>query len=111
MNIPVSHACIEEHIGSVTEPWDPIEIVRYNDSVVRLAKFEGEYHWHDHEQDELFYVYRGEIVIQCRDREDLNVKEGEMAVIPRGVFHCPKSTQESYVLLFEPLALDVRGGR
>jgi|TARA_B100002003_G_C14033125_1_gene497970 mannose-6-phosphate isomerase-like protein (cupin superfamily) len=110
MNIPVSSANIDKLVAELTEPWDPIEVVRFGEHVVRLAKFEGEYHWHTHEhEDELFYVYKGEITIQLRDQKDLVIGAGEFGVIPQGTEHCPRSTETSYVLIFEPIALDIRG--
>jgi mannose-6-phosphate isomerase-like protein (cupin superfamily) len=75
-----------------------------------MAMIEGEYHWHKHtNEDELFYVLRGSIIIQLRGQQDLTLREGEMAVIPKGVEHCPKSEGPSYILLFEPYALDTGG--
>jgi mannose-6-phosphate isomerase-like protein (cupin superfamily) len=83
--------------------------VRCNDQVVRAAKFLGEYHWHVHEQDELFLVHRGEITIQFRDRAALVLHEGEMGLVPKGIDHCPKSEGDSIVLMFEPATLQSAG--
>ena len=72
--------------------------------------FAGEYHWHKHEkEDELFYVYKGSIVIQMKDQPGITLQEGEMAVVPGGVEHCPQSLEPSYVLMFEPHALKSKG--
>ncbi|MCJ7667609.1 MAG: cupin domain-containing protein, partial [Anaerolineae bacterium] len=60
-------------------------------------------------EDELFYVYKGSIVIQLKDQPDIALNEREMAVIPKGVEHRPKSVEPSYVLLFEPYVLQSRG--
>jgi mannose-6-phosphate isomerase-like protein (cupin superfamily) len=92
------------------KPWSPIDITQTNDQVVRLALVEGEFHWHKHtNEDELFYVIRGEIIIQLKTQPNINLKEGEMVVIPKGIEHCPKSTEPSYVILFEPLVLKTKG--
>ena len=75
-----------------------------------MALFDGEYHWHKHaSEDELFYVYRGRIIIQVELYPDITLREGEMVVIPKGVEHCPKSLEPSYVLMFEPDVLRSRG--
>jgi mannose-6-phosphate isomerase-like protein (cupin superfamily) len=75
-----------------------------------MALFDGEYHWHKHRnEDEFFYVYRGSIVVQVKGQPDVALHEGEMAVIPKGVEHCPKSLEPSYVLMFEPYILQSRG--
>ncbi|MEK7218521.1 MAG: cupin domain-containing protein [Patescibacteria group bacterium] len=109
MNLP-SLINLEEQIGSITKPWTPIEIIRYNDQVVRLAMFEGSYHWHVHEgEDELFFVVRGQITIQVCNRTDIVLRTGEIAVMPRGIEHCPKSDGKSFVLMIEPSALQSSG--
>ena len=83
--------------------WSLVDVARVNDQVVRLSLLEGEFHWHKHtNEDELFYVVKGNIVIQLKDQPDITLGEGQMAVIPKGVMHCPKSLEPSYVLLFEP---------
>ena len=99
-----------DKIKEIDQPWSPIEVARVNDQVVRMGLLRGEYHWHKHtNEDELFYVYKGKIVIQLKDQEHIPLKEGEMAVIPKGVEHCPKSIEPSYVLMFEPYVLKSRG--
>jgi len=88
----------------------PIDVAWVNNQVVRMAYIDGEYHWHKHtDQDELFYILRGKIVIQLREQSDITLSEGQIAVIPKGVEHCPKSIEPSYILLFEPLSLKPRG--
>ena len=88
------------------KPWTPVEVARINDQVIRMALLEGEYHWHKHRnEDELFYVIKGEIIIQLKDVPNITLREGQMAVVPKGVEHCPKSLESSYVLMFEPFVL------
>ncbi len=92
------------------KPWLPIDITRTNDQVVRMALVEGEFHWHKHtKEDELFYVLNGEITIQLKDQPNITLSKGEMVVIPKGIEHCPKSSEPSYVLLFEPFVLRTLG--
>jgi len=88
----------------------PISVAQINDQVIRMSYIDGEFHWHKHRnQDELFYILKGKIVIQLKDQPDIILSEGEIAVIPKGVEHCPKSIDPSYVLLFEPFILQTRG--
>ena len=82
--------------------WEPLELAQANDQVVNMAIFHGEYHWHSHEQDELFYVHEGEIIIQIKDGDEIVVPAGNLAVVPAGVEHCPTSDEPSVVLMFEP---------
>ena len=92
------------------KPWAPVEVARINNQVIRMALLEGEYHWHKHKnEDELFYVIKGEIVIQLKNEPNITLSEGQMAVVPKGVEHCPKSLQPSYVLMFEPFVLKSKG--
>jgi len=106
----ISTINLNDKIKEIAEPWSPIEVARVNDQVVRMALFDGEYPWHKHtNEDELFYVYKGSIVIRVKGHPDMTLHEGEMAVIPRGVEHSPKSLKPSNVLMLEPQALKSQG--
>jgi mannose-6-phosphate isomerase-like protein (cupin superfamily) len=106
----ISTVNLDEKMKEIKKPWTPIEIALVNDQTVRMALIDGEFHWHKHSnEDELFYVHKGHIIIQLKDQPDIELKEGEMVVIPKGVEHCPKSVVPSYNLLFEPRALNTRG--
>jgi mannose-6-phosphate isomerase-like protein (cupin superfamily) len=106
----VARISLGEEVAKIDKPWSPVEVARANDQVIRLAKIEGEYHWHKHSnEDELFYVLQGSIVIQLKDQSDVMLDEGEMAVVPKGVEHCPKSEGFSYILMFEPYSLKSAG--
>jgi quercetin dioxygenase-like cupin family protein len=88
----------------------PIDVAKVNDQVIRMAYIDGEFHWHKHtNQDELFYVLKGKIIIQIKNQPNVTLAEGQIAVIPKGIEHCPKSIEPSYVLLFEPFLLKTRG--
>ncbi|KYK19930.1 mannose-6-phosphate isomerase [Thermoplasmatales archaeon SG8-52-4] len=88
----------------------PIVIAQLNGQVVRMSYINGEFHWHKHiSQDELFYVLKGKIIIQLKEQKDITLSEGQMAVIPKEILHCPKSIEPSYVLLFEPIDLKTHG--
>jgi len=61
-------------------------------------------------EDELFYVLKGELTIQMKaPLSDITLHQGELAVIPKGVEHCPKSLGDTYILMFEPYVLKRRG--
>ena len=95
------------------KPRNPVELARVNDHVVRLVFCKGEYHWHKHSsEDELFFVVKGQLLIKMRKPyNDPTLNEGEMAVVPKGVEHCPVSPKDSYILLFEPKKLISEGDR
>jgi mannose-6-phosphate isomerase-like protein (cupin superfamily) len=83
------------------EHWKPKIAGEVNDAYVKLVKFKGEFLWHQHEaEDELFLVVKGNMTIKLRDR-DLQLSEGEFAIIPRGVEHMPVAEEEVHVMLIE----------
>jgi len=101
---------IEDMSGEIDEPWSPVDLARVNEQVVRMALFHGRYHWHKHEdEDELFYVYKGRVTIKVEGDREIELRTGQMAVIPKNVEHRPESAEPSYVLMFEPQALKSRG--
>ncbi len=84
------------------EYWSPKIVGELNDSHVKLAKLKGEFVWHHHDnEDELFLVVKGRLLIKLRDR-DIWLDEGEFTIIPRGVEHLPVAEEEVHVLLLEP---------
>ncbi len=84
------------------EYWSPKIVGELNDSYVKLAKLKGEFVWHHHEnEDELFLVVKGRLLIKLRDR-DIWLDEGEFTIIPKGVEHLPVANEEVHVLLLEP---------
>jgi mannose-6-phosphate isomerase-like protein (cupin superfamily) len=88
----------------------PIDIALVNDQVVRMSYIDGEFHWHKHTtQDELFYIIKGKLIIQFKNQPDITLSEGQMTVIPKGVEHCPKSIEPTFLLLFEPFNLKTIG--
>ena len=84
------------------EQWQPKIAGELNDSYVKLAKVEGEFVWHQHEnEDELFFVVKGTLTIKLRER-DLTIREGEFVVIPKGVEHMPVAEDEVWIMMLEP---------
>ncbi len=84
------------------EPWQPKIVAELNDSYVKVVKFEGEFVWHHHDdEDELFLVVEGRMRMQFRDG-DVVVEPGELIVVPRGVEHCPVADGDCHVVLIEP---------
>src|SRR5574338_919345 len=93
---------LSQKFGLFSEAWQPKIIAELNDSYVKLARLQGEFVWHQHDnEDELFLVIQGTLCIRLRDR-DLTLGPGQLVVIPRGVEHLPVAEQEVQVLLLEP---------
>jgi mannose-6-phosphate isomerase-like protein (cupin superfamily) len=92
----------EKKFNLFHEYWSPRIVGEMNDSYIKLAKLHGTFVWHHHEdEDELFLVVKGKLLIKLRDK-DLWIAEGEFAVIPKGVEHCPIAEEEVHVVLIEP---------
>jgi mannose-6-phosphate isomerase-like protein (cupin superfamily) len=88
---------------SFDEQWAPRLAAELNGQAVKLAKVEGEFVWHAHDDaDELFFVVSGELTIELRDEENLLLEAGEFVVVPRGVEHRPVADSEAEIMLFEP---------
>lgn len=80
-------------------------LCKVNDSVVRMAAIEGEYHWHKHDDDdEFFYVVDGELLIDIRDGcEDRTVSlhPGQGFVVPKTVVHRTRAPKRTTILMVE----------
>jgi mannose-6-phosphate isomerase-like protein (cupin superfamily) len=86
----------------VRETWSPKAVAAVNGFLVKVVKLRGEFVWHAHEaEDELFFVLRGRLRMQFRDRE-VALGPGELIVVPHGVEHRPVADDEVHVLLLEP---------
>lgn len=95
---------LSEKLATFTEHWVPKVVAELNGQFVKVVKFQGEYVWHHHaNEDEMFLVIDGEFELHFRDRV-VKLTAGEFCVVPRGVEHKPVAASECSVLLFEPAA-------
>jgi mannose-6-phosphate isomerase-like protein (cupin superfamily) len=93
---------INEKLSLFNDHWNPRIIAELNGQHVKVAKLLGEFPWHMHEnEDELFYVVKGELRLELED-ENILLKQNEFFVVPKGVLHRPIANKEVSVLLFEP---------
>jgi len=91
-----------EKFALFSDTWHPRVIGDLNDSYLKLARLQGEFVWHAHDnEDELFVIVKGSLLMKFRDHE-VTVGEGEVLVVPKGVEHCPVAAEEVFVLLIEP---------
>lgn len=83
--------------------WHPYIIGEFNDCYVKLSKMKDEFVWHKHDnEDELFIIFEGTLLMEFRDKT-VEVKKGEILIVPRGVEHCPRTSgSEVYNMLIEP---------
>ncbi|MCY4581439.1 MAG: cupin domain-containing protein [Chloroflexi bacterium] len=93
---------LADKLSQFDEYWSPRIIGEVNESYVKLAKLNGEFVWHSHEQeDELFLVVKGRLTVRFRDG-DVHLEEGQMIIVERGVEHQPVAETETHVLIVEP---------
>lgn len=92
----------KDKLAKFSEQWSPRVVARMNDYEFRLVKIEGEFVWHSHaETDETFVVIKGEMRIEFRDGA-VELRAGEMFVVPRGVEHKPSAARECELMIVEP---------
>ena len=93
---------LKEKLAKIDAQWSPKIIAQMNDYHFKLAKIQGEFVWHSHaETDETFIVLHGELTIRFRDGE-VQLREGEMFVVPKTVEHLPVAAEECHIMLIEP---------
>lgn len=91
-------------LSTFEEPWSPRTVAVLNDYDVRVVKTRGEFTRHSHpDTDELFLVLAGSLTIRM-DAGDVELRPGQMYVVPRGVRHQPVSVEGAEVVLIEPSA-------
>lgn len=90
-----------EELDHVSEYWSPRIVAQVNNQYVKVAKLKGTFTWHKHDdEDELFHILKGELVIEYED-ERVQLKEGDIHVVSRGVLHNPIAEEECWVALIE----------
>ncbi|KJR45017.1 DSBH domain containing protein [Desulfosporosinus sp. I2] len=100
-DVKVDKINLNEKLDLFEEYWSPKIIGEVNESYVKVAKLKGEFLWHTHEnEDEMFYVLRGLLIIRFRDK-DVIINQGEFLIIPKGIEHMPVAEKEVHVMLIE----------
>ena len=92
----------QDKLAKYSEHWTPKVNAEMNDYQFKLVKIQGEFVWHNHsDTDEVFIVIEGSMKIEF-DEETVELNEGEMYVVPKGVQHKPYAENECKVMLVEP---------
>ncbi|MEM9102008.1 MAG: cupin domain-containing protein [Pseudomonadota bacterium] len=92
----------KDKLTRFTDTWSPKVIGELNDYQFKLAKFHGEFVWHQHDDtDEAFIVIKGNLEIALKE-QTVHLCEGEMYIVPKGVLHKPSAAEICEVLLIEP---------
>ena len=100
--MPVNKINLKDKLSKFSEHWSPRIIAEMNDYQFKLVKIKGEFVWHDHKDtDEVFIVIEGKMSIEFRDGT-VELGEGELCVVPKGVEHKPYAENECKIMLVEP---------
>ena len=98
---PLEIIDISTLVANSSKKWQNLSLCNVNDSVVRLAVIEGEFHWHKHEkEDEFFFVIEGELLIDLED-ETVRLKPNQGFTVPMGIKHRTRAPTRTSVLLIE----------
>ena len=88
--------------AALTEYWSPRVVGELEDNYIKVAKVHGSLCWHSHDdEDELFLVLKGHLRIELENAEVIELDQGEMFVVPKGVRHNPVAAEECHILLIE----------
>lgn len=100
--MPIEKVNIQSKLQLFSDHWNPRIVGELNNQHVKLVKFQGEFVWHKHdEEDEMFFVIEGKFTMELRDKT-VQLSPGEFIIIPKGTEHRPVAHKEVHVMLFEP---------
>ena len=98
---PLEIIDISNLAANCLKKWQNLSLCNVNDSVVRLAVIEGEFHWHKHEkEDEFFLVMEGELLIDL-ENETVKLKPNQGFTVPLGLKHRTRAPTRTSVLMIE----------
>ncbi|WP_108868630.1 cupin domain-containing protein [Aquimarina aquimarini] len=94
---------IKEQFKDVKNYFSPKIVAEVNDQYVKIAKIKGEeIPWHSHEnEDELFYILEGSLLMEIENEAPITMTNGDMYVVPKGINHRVSSVNECSIMLIE----------
>ena len=92
---------IQDAISRLRGPWQPHDLVAANESIVRVVRLDGEFPWHEHDEDEVFLCWDGKFGIEMEGHERVELGAGEVFVVPRRTRHRPVAASVAHALLLE----------
>ncbi len=106
---PMEHIAVDPLVAAVRDQWFNQSLVKVNDAVIRFGVMQGEYHWHQHtDDDEFFFCLEGEFLIDLEPKVDgvtpgrvVSLKPREGFMVPKGVRHRTRAPVRSVILMVE----------
>jgi len=92
---------VTDAVERLADAWRPVDLAIANDAIVLLARLEGAYAWHHHEEDELFLCWQGAFRIEMDGSAPVNLERGDLFVVTAGVEHRPVADAPAYTLVVE----------
>lgn len=93
---------LKDKLSKFSDHWSPKVIAEMNDYQFKLVKIKGDFVWHNHEDtDEVFIVIEGKMKIEF-ENETVELNEGDMYVVAKGIQHKPSAENECKIMLVEP---------
>lgn len=90
-------------LALIDEHWSPRIVAEFNGYHIKVARVEGTFNWHTHDDtDEVFLLLGGALTIEMDGREPVDLTAGDLFVVPRGVRHRPIAHDEAHMALIEP---------
>ncbi len=106
---PLEVIDVPKLIAKSTKKWQNLSLCTVNDSVIRLAVIEGEFHWHKHDkEDEFFFVLDGLLLIDL-DEKLIELKPKQGFTIPKGTMHRTRALTRTSVLVIEDFTVKPTG--
>ena len=100
---------LKEKLSLFSEHWSPKVVAEMNDYQFKLVKIKGDFVWHHHaDTDEVFIVIEGKMKIEFEDKT-VELNEGDMYVVPKGIEHKPYAENECKLMLVEPRGVVITG--
>lgn len=94
---------LKDAFSGLEKYFSPKIIGEVNDQYIKIVKIKGqEVPWHSHEnEDELFYVVKGTLLMEIEHQEDLIMQKDDFFVVKKGINHRVSSTEDCLIMLIE----------
>jgi mannose-6-phosphate isomerase-like protein (cupin superfamily) len=100
---------VTDAAAHMTAAWRPVDLATANDAIVRLARLDGAFDWHRHDEDELFLCWEGAFRIEMQGEAPVSLERGDLFVVPAGIEHRPVADAPAYTLVIEKPETEQRG--